>query len=283
MPSSQTLAVFASTATSLPAQARGETNIYRSLRRRQKIPPRERRAADVSGSVLYNLARAVTSFAYYHTQLHDLFSFSQTPCEYNVWHPEPNNSDGCSNSPEYPPEWESITVLFHPTFKECCDYFRGDENCVEYNVCVDASAITSDNVKCGQWHPDMNNKDGCSNSMDYPPDWEGHSEYFFETAKECCDMFGTAGDQCKARDVCAGGPPKVTTISMVDCDNVPWHPDMQYQDGCSNSLKFPEAWSGNPFYFFDTPEECCDRFFVQHGKPCKTYESCNAMVSLLEL
>ena len=145
-------------------------------------------------------------------------------------------------------------------------------------MCSGSSVTTtSDEAKCGKWHPNMKTKDGCSNSMDYPADWKDRPEYFFDTAKACCDMFFVGGDKCKVHDECEGGSPKVTTISIVDCDTVQWHPDMLNQDGCSNSLDYPEGW--NEFYFFDTPEECCNNFFGNHGKPCKTYDSCNAMVS----
>ena len=56
-------------------------------------------------------------------------------CISSKWHPEPVNSDGCTNSLEYPVEWEGISSLFFDTVNECCEYFRGDEHCEVYRAC----------------------------------------------------------------------------------------------------------------------------------------------------
>jgi hypothetical protein len=105
-------------------------------------------------------------------------TISRTPQESscdNKWHPEYNNADGCSNSLSYPKEWLDVTGLFFDTKEDCCKWFKDGEPCKIYDECqtdgspVELPTSTASACTSSEYHPDMVNKDGCSNSIgDYP-------------------------------------------------------------------------------------------------------------------
>ena len=53
-----------------------------------------------------------------------------------------------------------------------------------------------------RWHPDNINMDGCSNSLEYPPEWEAKSDLFFASAEECCDSSFFMGQSCQVYKEC---------------------------------------------------------------------------------
>ena len=164
-----------------------------------------------------------------------------------MWHPETENADGCSNSPTYPPEWEGVKGLFHLDFQTCCDFFLPDEDCKKYDHCEDngaaetttttttsSVATISQQCKSNQWHPDMTNKDGCSNGVDdFPQEWltSGPQKYFFDSAQECCDFFfAVSDDSCNVYKICEEAPADMTTTSTAtaeSCVDNKWHPDIE--------------------------------------------------------
>eukprot|EP00804_Cyclotella_cryptica_P030974 CCRYP_013565-RA/>CCRYP_013565-RA protein AED:0.06 eAED:0.06 QI:240/1/1/1/0.7/0.54/11/1844/717 len=139
-------------------------------------------------------------------------------CEGNLWHPDPYEYNGCSNSLDFPQEWKGVDVLFYSSSKDCCDFFVSGKDCNIYDVCKfeapsskptlsNESPVITPAVSCtsDQWHPDMINQDGCSNSLDFPEEWRGLSIYFYSSSKECCDFFFPK-DSCVVYQVCEDGP-----------------------------------------------------------------------------
>lgn len=124
------------------------------------------------------------------------------------WFPDIVNMDGCSNGRDYPPEWANQPHYFSNTSEECCGkYFKG-KDCKARNNCDEGAPAPSSSVttnKCVSnqigWFPDPTNRDGCSNSEDYPSDWDHKPEYFFNSPEECCGMF-FKGRDCKVYDNC---------------------------------------------------------------------------------
>lgn len=64
----------------------------------------------------------------------------------------------------------------------------------------------------------------------------------------------------------------LSSLQSVSCTSNEWHPDIINQDGCSNSLDFPEEWRGIPRYFYSNSKECCDFFFPKGG--CTVHQVC---------
>jgi hypothetical protein len=154
------------------------------------------------------------------------FEQSSSSCSSNKWHPDDKNKDGCTNSPDFPQEWlRNPSMFFYEAVNECCDFFFSD--CTIYDICEEEEfALTSSTPKPSSpptrkpqstsasstpasssclWHPDIANKDGCSNSLDYPDDWKWQPLYFYKTSKECCDMFFSK-KECKVYDECVEQP-----------------------------------------------------------------------------
>eukprot|EP00956_Cyclotella_meneghiniana_P003035 scaffold3735_cov82-Cyclotella_meneghiniana.AAC.10 len=206
-------------------------------------------------------------------------NLASSKCEDNSWHPEHIRSDGCSNSLDYPVEWESVDSVWFDNAEDCCKYFRPDGDCKVYNVCEEDKPPA---IGCGLgWFPDIVNMDGCSNGKDYPPEWANQPHYFSSTSEECCGKY-FKGKDCKARNNCDEGAPapssSVTTSKCVS-NQMGWFPDPTNQDGCSNSEDYPSDWDHKPEYFFNSPEECCGMFFK--GRDCKVYDNCEEEVSTL--
>lgn len=131
-----------------------------------------------------------------------------------------------------------------------------------------------------EWHPDMTTRDGCSNSLDYPEDWEGNSMYLYKTPQECCDMF-FKNKECIIHKMCVTGSETSSETETASCNDNKWHPDITRRDGCSNSADYPVAWdkgSLTSHYLFDTSDECCSTFFAKEDK-CNVYHDCESQSS----
>jgi hypothetical protein len=114
----------------------------------------------------------------------------------------------------YPPEWEGLGSLFFDDVQSCCEFFRPGEDCKVYDICSDEDETVLEAPKCtsNAYHPDIENKDGCSNSIDgYPPEWDEQREmYFYDSALECCSFFFAANpSECKVYKVCDEGVPSL--------------------------------------------------------------------------
>lgn len=144
-------------------------------------------------------------------------------------------------------------------------------------------------------------------SFGYPVIWDSpslSSAYLHETLSGCCEkFFGIHGSDCAFEDICAStmssGPtfqPTLKTITATtseptalpttpspatssassgnsfSCSSNKWHPDIN-EDGCSNSLDFPEEWLGEAIYFYSSSNECCATFFGDNE--CMVYDECD--------
>ncbi|KAL3788581.1 hypothetical protein HJC23_005240 [Cyclotella cryptica] len=77
-----------------------------------------------------------------------------------------------------------------------------------------APSGTSFSCSSNKWHPHMINKDGCSNSLDFPEDWLGEPIYFYSSSNECCLTF--FGDyDCKVYKECDDGTPTTSVTTTV--------------------------------------------------------------------
>jgi hypothetical protein len=210
---------------------------------------------------------------------------TELTCTSSNWHPEPVNSDGCTNSLEYPTEWEGVSSLFFDTVEECCEYFRGDEHCEVYRVCkeepqpkINETALTCTSFT---WYPDMINKDGCTNSLNVSKELLEQPHLAFGSSQECCQTL-LKDKPCKVYHACEEGtststPSTSPTILIFSCTNNKWHPDMVNRDGCSNSLDWPDTWDDK--YFFPNSTSCCDFFFPGGDKDCSVYQVCEDRAS----
>ena len=156
------------------------------------------------------------------------------------WFPDHVHQDGCTNSIDFPKDWNDEDDLFYGTWSECCEafFFGADLECVVRDSCKgdgevivanpasnhtiitsssteppvitdppETSTVTPDVVitnKCrsNQWHPDNINMDGCSNSLEYPSEWDTKSYLFFASAEECCDSSFFRGQSCQVYKEC---------------------------------------------------------------------------------
>ena len=121
------------------------------------------------------------------------------------WHPDSQHQNGCTNSNNYPIQWNSMTQrhkLFFTTYEECCSssYFLGGSiECVKYynaGCTVDVNLPTCDS---NVWHYYNNNgEEGCINTP------VGGGIELFNTARECCDklLSSNGGQQCSVMDGC---------------------------------------------------------------------------------
>ena len=149
------------------------------------------------------------------------------------------------------------------------------------------------------WHPDMVNKNGCTDDINIDKEWlePGMREFFlFESADECCAAFNL-GNKCQVYEsgclhedgdavIMPDSLPEDATISSSEealtlpsepqpCRSIGWHPDLTNKDGCSNDDNIWEDWakpSNHGVWIFDTPEECC-AIFRQPNQECQIYES----------
>jgi hypothetical protein len=186
--------------------------------------------------------------------------FARQGCKSNAWHPDHTNSNGCSNSLDYPPEWAGVPGMFSPTSQACCDFFKAGQagqECRIYQVCEEEPATTTssttkattyqaEDCESNQWHPDIVNRDGCTNSLYFPEEWIGNPNFFTATPEECCNFFFSDNvEACIIREDCTVGPPSSSTVGApettttstaqaTDCNK--WFPDIINKDGCTNSV-----------------------------------------------
>lgn len=110
-------------------------------------------------------------------------------------------------------EWDdNKNVYFFPSATACCDFFFINQPCNTYQRCEDPNATGSPPLEpkkdCSnnKWFPDMNRKDGCSNSDDYDPGWNKEpmkSFYLHDSLQGCCEFFFK--DDCQVYHDCEGG------------------------------------------------------------------------------
>ena len=93
---------------------------------------------------------------------------------------------------------------------------------------------------------------------------------FFTSHQECCDTFFVNMD-CAKYDI--GCTFDFSTINDNNTPTIPpplneceetWHPDVKYQQGCTNDkTDYPSDWktpSNYVNYFFNTAQECCAKY-----------------------
>lgn len=185
-------------------------------------------------------------------------------CDSAKWHISADFSH-CNNDPAYPASWNDpdlAPIYLKESLVDCCEQFFGDTNCSSIDVCgqitttgkIDTevsltsstelshvateSTITTStesphelyNCQSSKYHPEPNHSKGCSNSLDYPPEWEGLEGLFFDSAEECCRFF-RPDQSCKVDKICeeissvnssAQEPPE----KPKDCVSNAWYPDM---------------------------------------------------------
>ena len=201
------------------------------------------------------------------------------------YHPDQVNKDGCTNSNDVPDSWtalEDTSSLFFASALECCTslYFDKGYDCTVRNVCADVvtealssgSSMPAQEVSgtqdeavmacCNErkWHPDTNPTDGCSNSMDYPEEWNDDNVslmMLFDTAELCCAQYGL---ECNVDDTCSNT--EDTSPSSAECISAKWHPAIGDDEACSNSPDYPPSWDAPEmasYILLDSFEECCER------------------------
>jgi hypothetical protein len=193
-------------------------------------------------------------------------------CKSSYWHPH-LNGDGCSNSLDYPPEWDEVPGMLLSTSQACCDFFLKERACNIYQVCEEVEIVPDETIKTdftcvsNVWHPDMVNMDGCSNSLDFPQMLSvPGSKYVFENSLDCCAAFFNDVTACNIYQICEDGPPSMS------CTSNAWHPDMTNRNGCSNSVdNIPPDWDSK--FFFNNSQDCCDFFFS--GEDCAANKVCD--------
>jgi hypothetical protein len=216
-------------------------------------------------------------------------SVSEFDCKSSRWHPDPINSDGCSNSLTYPPEWEHAHGLWFDDAESCCEFFgTPDQPCKVYKMCEEeelpnvttstpqpSTTAAEEPKDCisNTWYPDMINKDGCSNSLDVDESLRGNPHFSFSSSEECCNTI-LRYKECKIYQVCEEGDSTTTstTPQVLSCKSSKWHPDLIHADGCSNSIdNIGEDWDSK--FFLNSPEACCAQFFSD-GE-CVVHKDCD--------
>lgn len=145
-------------------------------------------------------------------------------CMSDQWHPDMTTKDGCSNSLDYPQEWEGNSMYIYKTPQECCDVFFKDKECIIHKPCKTGSETETTSCKNNKWHPDTFRGDGCSNSADYPDEWNEDSMkpfYLLDTSNECCSTFFLKEDGCTVYHDCENQPTTYiappATVSLCVC------------------------------------------------------------------
>ena len=129
------------------------------------------------------------------------------------------------------------------------------------------------------WHKSKFKSTACTNSGDYPIEWEQPSlaqYYIFETVEECCAQVKNQqpGEMCDILDV----------EEPWDCDK--WHLSIELEaDGitavdplgtCTNTGVVHEVWAAYAeHYILPTFEDCCKKFnLVGPGRECNEVNAC---------
>ena len=187
-------------------------------------------------------------------------------CEDNPWHPDGTFSK-CTNSGDYPTDWDISPAArkqyLHDSYDECCNANFSSGKCPKEDVCNPPSC--EDNP----WHPD-GKFTKCTNSGDYPTDWDisptAREQFLHESYDECCNANFSSGN-CPKEDVCNPG---VNEEESTDCSKRIWHPDGMFSK-CSNSGDYPTDWDMSPVarekYLHDSYGECCVANFPNGNCP----------------
>jgi len=252
-------------------------------------------------------------------------------CKDQYFHRILTGEEVCTNDLDYPPGWNNpnyVGIYMFVTGEECCEEFTNMaqfSNCEVRDVCVSisptnlpsTSPTAYDICKSLRFHPDAESGQGCSNSENYPDDWDLPEKSFlwYDTAEECCAALG-GGGFCPVLDVCNSDKPTLppskanpiskptlvqtslpttqpttkpsgsSTLSSTDtnvidghgdddvpCEELKFHPNHVTEVGCSNSRDFPTDWlSLSSFFFFESREDCCLKF---GGEECTIEDVCS--------
>ena len=218
-----------------------------------------------------------------------------------------------ANDKNYPADWEKPEVrdkyMFN-TYEDCCQSFFNYVNCQKIDACyVPPTSSPTSCAKNAKWHPTTNFK-MCTNSFEYPPSWKivpMSDLYMHDSLESCCQKF-FSGSTCPYEDVCPTSTPTTSptnpvpttppttspptkrpttsptfTFSPTDClSGYKWHHKGSTSKTCSNDLNYPLAWD-NPSvthnYLFDTPAECCEKFFST--VECTVTDACGDMSTVI--
>ncbi|KAL7469817.1 hypothetical protein ACHAXS_010066 [Conticribra weissflogii] len=196
------------------------------------------------------------------------------PCEERKWHPTSNLS-ACSNSLDYPADWDHPHVsggfLFSDPMECCNKFFKNVANCVMEDDCAE---VTYD-----VWHPTTDYK-LCTNDMDYPKSWNTMGDaYLVDTLEKCCGKF-FKNKECIYVDVNpANGNSEVmatvftttttttttttkattTTTTTTSTASVLWHPTITF-DTCVEDSDYPPSWNDLGGFLFESQEACCEYY-----------------------
>ena len=73
----------------------------------------------------------------------------ETPCQDLKFHPEEVSGTGCTNSLDYPQEWNdpaALSYIFFDTAAACCDTYYANNECIITDVCVATTIATAPTV-----------------------------------------------------------------------------------------------------------------------------------------
>ena len=202
-------------------------------------------------------------------------------CSDLKFHPGNTPDSGCTNSEDYHEQWDEPYYqehLFHDTALECCDMFwvNRDGPCPIVDVCAPtATPTTAPELSCEElkFHPATTDEGGCTNTQVHPEVWttvDMKDHFFFDTAMECCEIFGDYDGSCAIVDICAptGSPTTALSKSERSCEKLKFHPATTESGGCTNSQVYPEEWTTvdmKDYFFFDSATECCNMFIREDG------------------
>ena len=150
-----------------------------------------------------------------------------TPCESRRWHIDIEiDTPGCSNSWKVPSSWTSSphieSRMFYASADECCTELFEDGECNINDFCecksksqdgvcaleLDQTVTVADHCNGEpKWHFNMDTKTGCTNSANYPEQWNNPQmaqDMFYDTPAGCCEKFLKRGVTCPVHDVCEG-------------------------------------------------------------------------------
>jgi len=219
-------------------------------------------------------------------------------CSDSKWRYDTDYVNGCTNLDT---DEREGSVLLYQSWQECCQLFfaRGedcqvDDRCqMEPNIVLvqDGPRIATYCESHARYHPDIRNKDGCTNSLDYPESWNSaRGNLFFATDVQCCEeVYFPLGYDCNVRNVCAvvsdddgSSALTVTAEKYASCKDWPWHPRTDIDpvtgfanDGCSNSEEFPDRWNGDESMLFDSAQDCCEAHYLLYGLECNVLNACD--------
>jgi len=249
-------------------------------------------------------------------------------CTEDKWGYDAEYVNGCTNNLDSNDDGSTSRsinkgMVVFQSWQECCHRFfsrlrncRVDDRCrtdTEVVSYLDRRSRTISNDDCEShpmYHPDDVNKDGCTNSLDFPESWinlgkNRESALFYPTVFECCEeLYLKKGYDCNIRNVCAvfitdhptSSPTLLLpskeehsdkpTVDITSCLGQPWHPDMANAvvgviGGCSNDAGYSESWNENPgMLLFDTAEECCNTHLIPYGLKCVIRDTCLANTTI---